>query len=662
MTKIFGILFALVLVVSLGLVTAAPVLAAASPSLTNIPQVAAGWYHTVGLKTDGTVVAVGYNYYGQCNIGNWRNITQVAANGAHTVGLCSNGTVVAVGNNEKGQCNVGGWRNITQVATGCYHTMGRKSDGTVVAVGDDGSGQCNVGNWTNITQVAAGWMHTVGLKSDGTVVAVGYNYYGQCNVGNWTGITQVATGGYHTVGRKSDGTVVAMGDNSFGQCNVGGWMNITQVAAGWVHTVGLKSDGTVVAMGDNSYGQCHVGGWILKVPVTYTLSISSTAGGSVATPGVGTFIYPVGMVVSLVAIPATGYRFLNWAGDVGTIANVNAAATTITMNADYSIMANFEAIPSVQYDLTISSTAGGDVTVPGEGTFTYDEGTVVNLVATPATGYGFVKWGGDVGTIANVNVNAATTTITMQGDYKISAQFMAGVKAARTETVTNGTVDAMDEAKTKVDVTGTATVTVARYEDNPGGPPPTGSSSLSSLAKYIDVFFNDTTEVTETEIKLYYTDAEVKDFDEQSLRLFWWSGTAWVQCSNNGVNTASTNGYSGYMWAVITDDTTPSLDDLQGTPWGGYGHPTEKGICFVATAAYGTDTAKEIDILREFRDAVLLPNALGAMLVSFYYETSPPIANFISQHEVLRTTVKVAFVDPIVKILNWSHDLWSARG
>jgi len=702
-TKIFGILFALVLVVSLGLVTAAPVLAAASPSLTNIPQVAAGWYHTVGLKTDGTVVAVGYNYYGQCNIGNWRNITQVAANGAHTVGLCSNGTVVAVGNNEKGQCNVGGWRNITQVATGCYHTMGRKSDGTVVAVGDDGSGQCNVGNWTNITQVAAGWMHTVGLKSDGTVVAVGYNgsgqcnvgnwtnitqvaagcyhtvglksdgtvvavgynYYGQCNVGNWTGITQVATGGYHTVGRKSDGTVVAMGDNSFGQCNVGGWMNITQVAAGWVHTVGLKSDGTVVAMGDNSYGQCHVGGWILKVPVTYTLSISSTAGGSVATPGVGTFIYPVGMVVSLVAIPATGYRFLNWAGDVGTIANVNAAATTITMNADYSIMANFEAIPSVQYDLTISSTAGGDVTVPGEGTFTYDEGTVVNLVATPATGYGFVKWGGDVGTIANVNVNAATTTITMQGDYKISAQFMAGVKAARTETVTNGTVDAMDEAKTKVDVTGTATVTVARYEDNPGGPPPTGSSSLSSLAKYIDVFFNDTTEVTETEIKLYYTDAEVKDFDEQSLRLFWWSGTAWVQCSNNGVNTASTNGYSGYMWAKIRKTgTTPTLSQLTGTPWGGYGHPTViPPPCWLATvaAASGTNTASKLGSLRGFRDTVLVPSSLGAEFVSLYYKTSPPIAKFIFQHKVLTRLLRLGFLDPVVRILNWTQGLWASR-
>jgi len=88
----------------------------------------------------------------------------------------------------------------------------------------------------------------------------------------------------------------------------------------------------------------------------------------------------------------------------------------------------------------------------------------------------------------------------------------------------------------------------------------------------------------------------------------------------------------------------------------------KRSPCFIATAAYGTDTAKEIDILREFRDKVLLPNSLGTEFVSLYYKISPPIANFISRHEVLKTAVRVGFVDPIVKILNWSHDSWSARG
>jgi hypothetical protein len=77
------------------------------------------------------------------------------------------------------------------------------------------------------------------------------------------------------------------------------------------------------------------------------------------------------------------------------------------------------------YDLTITSTAGGNVTDPGEGTHTYDEGEDVSLVATPDAGYRFVEWTGDVGTIDDVE--DATTTITMNDDYSITAHFALGV-------------------------------------------------------------------------------------------------------------------------------------------------------------------------------------------------------------------------------------------
>ena len=85
------------------------------------------------------------------------------------------------------------------------------------------------------------------------------------------------------------------------------------------------------------------------------------------------------------------------------------------------------------------------------------------------------------------------------------------------------------------------------------------------------------------------------------------------------------------------------------------------GGCFISTAAFSTETAKEIDILREFRDEALLPNSLGARFVALYYEISPPIADLISQHEILRTAVRVGFVDPIVRIWNYSHALWSGQ-
>ena len=61
------------------------------------PMIAAGGYHTVGLMSDGTVVAAGLNDDEQCEVGSWRRITQVAAGGTHTVGLRSNGYVVATG-------------------------------------------------------------------------------------------------------------------------------------------------------------------------------------------------------------------------------------------------------------------------------------------------------------------------------------------------------------------------------------------------------------------------------------------------------------------------------------------------------------------------------------------------------------------------------------
>jgi len=77
--------------------------------------------------------------------------------------------------------------------------------------------------------------------------------------------------------------------------------------------------------------------------------------------------------------------------------------------------------PKLICDLTVFSTTGGSVTIPGEGTFPYDEGTVVDLVAEAEEGYQFGSWTGDVGSIPSVN--AATTTITMRGDYSVTANF-----------------------------------------------------------------------------------------------------------------------------------------------------------------------------------------------------------------------------------------------
>jgi hypothetical protein len=201
-------------------------------------------------------------------------------------------------------------------------------------------------------------------------------------------------------------------------------------------------------------------------------------------------------VVSLIAQPDAGYQFLKWTGNVSTIADVYAVSTNITMNESYSITANFESWPAEPMALLlISSTSGGSVVTPGEGSFLCPLGDQVSLAAEPDEGCWFVKWSGDVGTVADIW--AASTTITVDSPYSIRAEF--------------------------------------------GG----------------------------------------------------------------------------------------------------------AGGCFIATAAYGTPMAEEIQILREFRDEYLVPNPVGKALVDFYYQVSPPVAEFISEHPTLKPVVRAGLLPAV---------------
>ena len=74
--------------------------------------VSAGSSHTLGLKTDGTVVAAGFNANGQCDVSDWQDIIAVSAGESHTIGLRQDGAVVAAGSNYYNQCGVSTWKNI----------------------------------------------------------------------------------------------------------------------------------------------------------------------------------------------------------------------------------------------------------------------------------------------------------------------------------------------------------------------------------------------------------------------------------------------------------------------------------------------------------------------------------------------------------------------
>lgn len=276
--------------------------------------------HTVGLKADGTVIAVGDNGYRQCDVDEWSDIVAVSASFLHTVGLKSDGTVVATDYRGKGskiyrqRCDVENWKDIVAISAGenftvglksdgrvittdynnygcdenCYidelkdvvaisagddNIIGLKSDGTVIAVpftetADRMAYKNYVSAWKDIVAVSAGDYDTAGVKSDGTVVLAGMSSVNMGDAEKWTDIVAVSVGYDFIVGLKADGTVVAVGNNEDGQCNVSEWTDIVAVSAGDCFTIGLKSDGTVVAtkfIGDEEYyhGQCNADGWKL---------------------------------------------------------------------------------------------------------------------------------------------------------------------------------------------------------------------------------------------------------------------------------------------------------------------------------------------------------------------------------------------------------------
>jgi tetratricopeptide (TPR) repeat protein len=75
------------------------------------------------------------------------------------------------------------------------------------------------------------------------------------------------------------------------------------------------------------------------------------------------------------------------------------------------------------------------------------------------------------------------------------------------------------------------------------------------------------------------------------------------------------------------------------------------GGCFIATAAYGSELAEEIWVLRSWRDAVLLQNRFGRAFVRLYYLTSPPVAHAIRRSEASRAAVR-ALLTPLIRHLS----------
>jgi len=250
----------------------AAMLQAATSGAQPVTNISAGDFHSLFLKSNGSLWAMGNNFYGQLgdgsNINTNRpeqivasNVTAIAASdnqGNHSLFLKSDGSLWAMGRNDiypalgdgsnvntnQPEQIVAG--NVTAIAAGDFHNLFLKSDGSLWAFGFNGFGQLGDGTYTttnrpkqivssNVTAIAAGEFHSLFLKGDGSLWAMGKNYSGQLGDGTAssfntvnvpeeivsTNVIAIAAGGNHSLFLKRDGSLWAMGNNQFGQLGDG---------------------------------------------------------------------------------------------------------------------------------------------------------------------------------------------------------------------------------------------------------------------------------------------------------------------------------------------------------------------------------------------------------------------------------------------------------
>ena len=306
--------------------------------MSDLKEISVGKYHTLYLKVNGTVWAVGLNSSGQLGDGTTTNrinpvqvmdasgyplsgVVRISAGNEYSVFSKSDGSVWATGYNASGQLGNG---------TTSYSTY------PVQVVEDSGS------PFEEVKEISAGMGgsgSTFYLKADGTVWAAGYNGVGTLGNGTYNntstpvqvvdasgnplnGVAKISVGVDHSVFLKGDGTVWAVGYNSNGQLGDGtntlrtnpvqvvdGSGNplsgVVGISAGNYHTVYLKEDGTVWATGKNENGQLGDGTTtgkynpvqVLDVsgnPLTGVVEISAGRDHSVFLKGDGT-VWAVGL-------------------------------------------------------------------------------------------------------------------------------------------------------------------------------------------------------------------------------------------------------------------------------------------------------------------------------------------------------------------------------
>jgi hypothetical protein len=212
-------------------------------------------------------------------------------------------------------------------------------------------------------------------------------------------------------------------------------------------------------------------------PPQYQLTASVSGGHGSVSPTSGT--YDEGTVVTLTATPNSGYRVASWSGtnNDGSDSNTN----TVTMNSNKTVTVTFEEIPSTQYTLTASVSGGhGSVSPTSD---TYNEGTVVTLMATPNKGYQVASWSGT----DNDSSDSNTNSVTMDAEKNVVVTFIKSAPVIERFTSAPGAISQGESTTLSWSIVGADSATI----DN-------GIGSVDTSEGSINVSPNETTIYTLT--------------------------------------------------------------------------------------------------------------------------------------------------------------------
>ena len=256
-----------------------------TPGGTDFAAVAAGYTHSLALKTDGLLVSWGSDSNGVVSgTPTGTGFVAVAAGAGHSVAIKADGSLVSWGSNHMGQVSdTPGGTGFTSVARGHWHWLALRVDGSLVSWGYDNYSQVSdtpAGN--GFATMAAGYWHSVALKTDGSIVSWGRDHVGQVSgTPTGTGFAAVTAGLQHSLALRTDGSLVSWGSDYSGQVSdTPAGIGFAAVAAGDENSLALKTDGSIVAWGSDNYGQVSdmpISGYFLDIAAGYSYSLALRA-------------------------------------------------------------------------------------------------------------------------------------------------------------------------------------------------------------------------------------------------------------------------------------------------------------------------------------------------------------------------------------------------